>query len=149
MGFKMKKFSGFGKGTTPFKAKGDKTKKSKKKKDEFGNVEKDQYPNLVEDQSVVQKHKDGRLYTTGKGKEGNIHSIGPHFESDTTFYPRGFSDYRGEVKEGDYLDETTHDAWGGVDVEDHSNPYEGQKATGVRKVWDPKKKKYVDYKKKK
>ena len=110
-----------------------------KQKDKFGKIKKGQQPNLPEDISKVQKDKKG-LYTTGIGDHGH-HSV-----SDTTRYPKGFADYKGPIKEGDYLDETTHEAWMGVDVEDHSDPYKGQPATGVRKVYDKKKKKYVDYK---
>ena len=134
MAYKMKGFSGFK--NSPAK------QKKKKKGDEFGPIEKDIFPNLVEDQSEVQKDEKG-LYTTGIGDYGH-HSV-----SDTTRYPAGFSDWRGEIKEGDYIDETTHEAWGGVDVEDHSDPYKGQKATGVRKTYNKETGKYEDYKKKK
>ena len=113
-----------------------------KQKDKFGKIKKGEYPNLVEDVSKVQKDKKG-LYTTGLSG-----GTGHHTESDTTRYPKGFADYKGPIKEGDYLDETTHEAWMGVDVEDHSKKaqYKGQKATSKRKVYDKKKKKYVDYK---
>jgi len=113
-----------------------------KQKDEFGKIKKGEYPNLVEDQSKVQKDDKG-LFTTGIGDHGH-HSV-----SDTTRYPQGFSDWQGEIKEGDYIDETTHEAWGGVNVEDHSEKAnkEGQEATGKRKMWNPKTKKYEDYKK--
>lgn len=130
MAFKMKGYNYPGKGPL------------KKKDDEFGKIKKGEFPNLVEDVSKVQKDKKG-LYTTGLSG-----GTGHHTESDTTRYPKGFADYKGPVKEGDYIDETTHDAWMGVDVEDHSKKaqYEGQPATGKRKVYDKKKKKYVDYK---
>ena len=144
MGYKMKGIKNFGEGT-PFLAK---KKTVSKKDDEYGDIKKDQYPNLVEEQSVVQKDKKG-LYTTGTEKNNpdgsmSMHSIGPHSVSDTTRYPKGFSDYKGEIKEGDYIDETTHEAWGGVDVEAEDNA----KATGKRKVYNKKTKKYEDYKKK-
>ena len=129
MAFKMKGSSFYGKAPL-------------KQKDKFGKIKKGQQPNLPEDISKVQKDKKG-LYTTGLSG-----GTGHHTESDTTRYPKGFADYKGPIKEGDYLDETTHEAWGGVDVEDHSKKaqYKGQPATGKRKVYDKKKKKYVDYK---
>jgi len=133
MAYKMKGFSGFG--NSPAKQK-------KKNGDEFGKIKKGEYPNLVEDQSKVQKDDKG-LFTTGIGDHGH------HTVSDTTRYPQGFSDWKGEIKEGDYIDETTHEAWGGVDVESDPPKGEGQKATGVRKMWNPKTKKYEDYKGKK
>ena len=128
MAFKMKGSTFYGKAPLKQKAK-------------FGKIKKGQQPNLPEDISKVQKDKKG-LFTTGIGDHGH-HSV-----SDTTRYPKGFADYKGPIKEGDYLDETTHEAWMGVDVEDHSKKaqYEGQPATGKRKVYDKKKKKYVDYK---
>ena len=116
-----------------------------KQKDKFGKIKKDQYPNLVEEVSKVQKDKKG-LYVTGTEPKGSIHSVGPHSISDTTRFPKGFSDWKGELKEGDDIDETTWDAWGGVDVSGDYDPYKGTPATGVRKVYDKKKKKYVDYK---
>ena len=127
MAFKMKGSAFYGK--YPFK-----------QKDKFGKIEEGQYPNLVEDVSEVQEDEKG-LYITGLSG-----GTGHHTESDTTRFPKGFADWQGELKKGDLIDETTHDAWMGVDVEDHSDPYKGQPATGVRKVWDPEKKKYVDYK---
>ena len=133
-GFKMKGFSGFG--NSPAK------QKKNKSGDEFGKIKKDRYPNLVEDITPVQEDKKG-LYITGKGKPGNIHSIGPDFESDTTRFPQGFSTYQGELKVGDLVDETSWDAWSGVDVEAEDNA----KATGKRKVYNKKTKKYTDYKK--
>ena len=138
MAYKMKGFSGFG--NSPAKQKN-------KNKDDFGKIKKGEYPNLVEEVSRVQKDKKG-LFTTGTETKGGRHFLGPHSVSDTTRYPKGFSDWKGEVKEGDYLDETTHEAWGGVDVEDLSEKAnkEGQKATGKRKMWNPKTKKYEDYK---
>ena len=126
----MKGFSGFGNSPA-------------KQKDEFGKIKKGEYPNLPEDISKVQKDKKG-LYTTGREPKGSIHSIGPHYVSDTTMYPKGFSDWKGKLKEGDYIDETTHEAWGGVDVE--GSPEGPQKATGKRKVYNKKTKKYEDYK---
>ena len=134
MAFKMKGSSFYGKAPL-------------KQKDKFGKIKKGQYPNLVEEVSKVQKDKKG-LYVTGTEPKGSIHSVGPHSISDTTRFPKGFADYKGPIKEGDYLDETTHEAWMGVDVEDHSKKaqYKGQPATGKRKVYDKKKKKYVDYK---
>jgi len=134
----MKGFSGFG--NSPLNAE---KKTVSTKDDEYGDIKKDQYPNLVEEQSKVQKDKRG-LYTTGTEEKGSIHSIGPHSVSDTTRYPIGFSDYRGEIKEGDYIDETAHDAWGGVDVE----AADDATATGIRKVYNKKTGKYEDYKKK-
>ena len=125
----MKGFSGFGNSPA-------------KQKDKFGKIKKDQYPNLVEDQSEVQKDKKG-LYTTGISG-----GTGHHTESDTTRYPKGFSDWKGEVKEGDYIDETTHEAWGGVDVEGKATTKKGQSATGKRKIYNKKTGKYEDYKKK-
>ena len=101
-------------------------------KDQWGKIKKGQYPNLVENQSKVQKDKKG-LYTTGIGKHGH------HTESDTTRYPKGFSDWKGKVKKGDHIDETTHEAWGGVDVEGKGG------ATGKRKVYNKKTGKYEDY----
>tara|TARA_R100000808_G_C2148143_1_gene156248 strand:- start:579 stop:1025 length:447 start_codon:yes stop_codon:yes gene_type:complete len=140
-GFKMKGFSGFG--NSPLKAK---KKKYSKKDDEFGKIKKDRYPNLVEDITPVQEDKKG-LYVTGKGKAGNIHSIGPDFESDTTRFPKGFSTYEGKIKKGDLIDETAWDAWSGVDVSGDYDPYKGPAATGKRKVYNKKTGKYEDYKK--
>ena len=141
MSYKMKGFSGF---------KGSPAKQKKKKGgDEFGKIKKGEYPNLVEEVSTVQKDKKG-LYTTGTSKGfPDRHSIGPHTVSDTTRYPKGFSDWKGELKEGDYIDETTHEAWGGVDVEGTPKKGKGQKATGKRKIYNKKTKKYEDYKGKK
>jgi hypothetical protein len=134
----MKGFGGFG--NSPVKQK----KTKKKNGDEFGKIKKDTPPNIVENVSKVQKDKKG-LYTTGTPDQTwDTHSV-----SDTTRYPKGFSDWKGELKEGDYIDETTHEAWGGVDVESKPKPGKGQKATGKRKIYNPKTKKYEDYKKKK
>ena len=135
------------KGFSPFTQKDDKKKKVKKEGDEFGPIKKGQYPNIIEEVRKVQKDDKG-LFVTGRHEPKSKHTIGPHHLSDTTRFPAGFSDYKGIVKKGDYIDETTHDAWMGVDVEDHSKKaqYEGQPATGKRKVYDKKKKKYVDYK---
>ena len=116
--------------------------KQKKKGDKYGPIKKGSYPNLVENQSEVQKDKKG-LYTTGL-EDWDTHSV-----SDTTRYPQGFSDYKGEIKEGDYIDETTHEDFGGVDVESTPKEGESQPATGVRKVYNKKTKKYEDYKSKK
>ena len=77
--------------------------KQKKDKDEFGKIKEGEYPNLVEEVSVVQKDDKG-LFTTGTENEGSIHFLGPHSVSDTTRYPQGFSDWKGEIKEGDYID---------------------------------------------
>ena len=128
MAYKMKGFGGFGNSPA----------KQKKKGDKHGPIEKGSYPNIVENVSKVQKDKKG-LYTTGLD-DWDTHSV-----SDTTRYPKGFSDWKGEVKEGDYIDETTHEAWGGVDVESDPPAGEGQKATGKRKVYNKKTKKYEDY----
>ena len=133
MAFKMRGFSAFTKN-------GDDDKK-KKEGDEFGLIKKGQYPNIIEEVSRVQKDDKG-LFTTGVHDKGSIHTIGPHFVSDTTRYPQGFQDYKGIIKEGDYIDETTYDAWSGVNVEGDEG-----KATGKRKVYNPKTKKYEDYKK--
>ena len=128
MAYKMKGFSGFGNSPA-------------KQKDKFGKIKKGEYPNLPENVSEVQKDKKG-LYTTGTPDQHyDTHSV-----SDTTRYPKGFSDWKGELKEGDYIDETTHEAWGGVDVESTPKPGKGQKATGKRKVYNKKTKKYEDYK---
>tara|TARA_R100001463_G_C3528200_1_gene221375 strand:- start:151 stop:591 length:441 start_codon:yes stop_codon:yes gene_type:complete len=123
--------------------------KKEKNKDEFGKIKKGEYPSLVQDVNPVEKDEKG-LYTTSTG--GLIVSPGhPDYEkistSDTTRYPQGFTDWKGVLKEGDYIDETTHEAWGGVDVESDPPAGEGQKATGKRKVYNPKTKKYEDYKK--
>ena len=120
--------------------------KKKKDGDEFGKIKEGEYPNLVEEISKVQKDDKG-LFTTGTETEGSRHFLGPHSVSDTTRYPQGFSDWQGEVKEGDYLDETTHEAWHGVDVDGDYDPYKGAPATGKRKTYNPKTKKYEDYKK--
>jgi len=131
MAYKMKGFSGF-------------KNSPAKQKDKFGKIKKDTPPNIVENVSKVQKDKKG-LYTTGTPDQTwDTHSV-----SDTTRYPKGFSDWKGEVKEGDYIDETTHEAWGGIDVESDPPAGKGQKATGKRKVYNKKTKKYEDYKEKK
>jgi hypothetical protein len=137
MAYKMKGFGGFG--NSPAK------QKKKKNGDEFGKIKKGEYPNLVQDISKVQKDKKG-LYFTGLDD-----GMGPYNTSDTTRLPPAFHDWKGPIKEGDNLDETTHEAWGGVDVEDMSEKanYEGQKATGIRKIYNKITKKYQDYKKKK
>ena len=131
MAYKMKGFGGF-------------KNSPAKQKDKFGKIKKDTPPNIVENVSKVQKDKKG-LYTTGTpDQKWDTHSV-----SDTTRYPKGFSDWKGEVKEGDYIDETTHEAWGGIDVESDPPAGKGQKATGKRKVYNKKTKKYEDYKEKK
>ena len=102
--------------------------KQKKKGDKHGPIEKGTYPNNVQDQSSVQEDEKG-LFTTGM--EGGYHT-----ESDTTRYPAGMQTWKGELKEGDLIDETAHEAYGGVDVDSNPPAGEGQKATGERKVYD-------------
>tara|TARA_R110000737_G_scaffold136114_1_gene167067 strand:- start:156 stop:599 length:444 start_codon:yes stop_codon:yes gene_type:complete len=147
MAYKMKGFSGFGdspaKQRAQLKANPDKSKVKKKKNgDEFGKIKKGDYPSIIQDVNPVEKDKKG-LYTTSSG--GWIGDLSPEeATSDTTRYPKGFSDWKGELKEGDYIDETSHEAWQGVDVENEEGG-----ATGKRKVYNKKTKKYEDYKKKK
>ena len=136
MGFKLKSGN-----TSSFKDMGS---SPVKQKDEFGKISKGKYPSLIQDVNPVEKDEKG-LYTTSSG--GLIGDLSPkEATSDTTRYPKGFSDWKGELKEGDYIDETTHEAWSGVDVESDPPAGEGQKATGKRKVYNKKTGKYEDYK---
>ena len=113
-----------------------------KQKDKFGKIKKGDYPCMIQDVNPVEKDEKG-LYTTSSG--GWVGDLTPEeATSDTTRYPQGFSDYKGEIKEGDYIDETAHEAWQGVDVEKEEGG-----ATGKRKVYNKKTKKYEDYKEKK
>lgn len=133
-GFKLKS------GNKPsFKMMGASPVKQEKKGDEFGPIEKGQYPNLVQDISEVQKDDLGHFVT------GLDDGSGPHYSSDTTRFPAGFQTWQGPIKEGDLLDETAHEAWSGVNVEqtdpDGSNP-----ATGQRMMWDEKSGTYKPFK---